>query len=218
MIQFFHVFKSYTGEDFALRDITFEIEKGEFVFVTGASGAGKTTLLKLIFMEERPTNGQILIAGRNINRLRQSSIPYLRREMGFVFQDFRLVDQWSVYDNVAIALRVAFIDEWEVRRRVSRVLKLLDLDVKRNTPVVRLSGGEQQRVAIARAIVKDPLILLADEPTGNLDPDLSKEILHVFEEVNARGTTVVFATHDLSLIKEFPRRVIKLHRGMVVEK
>ena len=218
MIQFFHVYKSYTGEDYALQDVTFEIEKGEFVFVTGASGAGKTTLLKLIFMEERPSSGQILIAGRNVNRLKDSSIPYLKREIGFVFQDFRLVSNWSVYDNVAIALRVNMMGEREVRRKVTRVLKLLNLDHKRNVPAVRLSGGEQQRVAIARAIVKDPLILLADEPTGNLDPDLSREILRIFQEINARGTTVVFATHDYSLINEYPRRVIRLEKGRLAER
>lgn len=215
MIQLFHVYKSYTGNEFALRDITLEIEKGEFVFITGASGAGKTTLLKLIFLEEKPTSGQILIAGKNVARIKESSIPYLRREMGFVFQDFRLVEEWTVYENVAIALRVNRLSEGVINRKVKGVLKLLDLDLKINLPVIRLSGGEKQRVAIARAIVKDPIILLADEPTGNLDPQLSREIMKIFEEINARGTCVVVATHDPSIIKSFPKRVIKLEKGAI---
>lgn len=215
MIQLFHVNKSYTGEDFALKDISLNISKGEFVFVTGPSGAGKTTLLKLMFLEEKATSGQILIAGRNVARIRDSSIPYLRREMGFVFQDFRLIESWSVYENVAISLRVNLIPEKIIRRKVKGVLKLLNLEHKRNTEVIRLSGGEKQRVAIARAIVKEPIILLADEPTGNLDPDLSREIMRIFEDINAKGTSIIVATHDYSLINDFPKRVVKLVKGEI---
>ncbi|MFO0729038.1 MAG: cell division ATP-binding protein FtsE [Myxococcota bacterium] len=218
MIEAFHVTKTYErGDRPALHDITLKVQKGEFVFLSGPSGAGKSTLLKLIFAAEQPTKGQILVNGRNIAKLRRSQIPYLRREIGVVFQDFKLISTRTVAENVAYTLRVIGLPESEVRRRVSRILKEVGLVHKQNVLPPKLSGGEQQRVAIARALVNDPAILLADEPTGNLDQDLTEEVMKLLENANARGTTVMVATHDVTLMTRYRKRVVYLQQGAVLD-
>ncbi len=216
IVQMFRVEKIYDGGIPALRDVSLEVAQGEFVYLTGPSGAGKTTLLKLILCAERPTKGQILVDQRNVTRIPKRQIPRLRRQIGFVFQDFKLLNHLDVYENVAFALRVTGVREAEVRKRVQHALRSVQLEDKMHVHPLRLSGGERQRVAIARALVHGPKLVLADEPTGNLDPDLTLEILNLFQRINALGTTVVFATHDRSLIERFPRRVIALDRGKVV--
>jgi cell division transport system ATP-binding protein len=216
MIQMFHVYKAYPGDPPTLSDINLHVRKGEFVFLTGPSGAGKTTLLKLIFSAEPATKGQVLVAGRNIAKIRESAIPYLRRNIGVVFQDFKLLPNRTVAENVAFTLDVIGTPRTEARDRVMRMLKLVGLEHKASSLPLRLSGGEQQRVVIARALVNDPMILLADEPTGNLDPALTVEIMDLLSEVNVRGTTVVVATHDASLISRYDKRTIRLERGMIV--
>ncbi len=215
MIQFFHVSKSYRNQP-ALADLSLDIQKGEFVFLTGPSGAGKTTLLKLIFCAERAQKGQILVGGRNISKIRDSAIPFLRRNVGVVFQDFKLLPNATVAENVAVTLEVLALPRAEVRRRVLAMLKAVGLEHKADALPPRLSGGEQQRVAIARALVNDPTILLADEPTGNLDADLTVDILALLSDANARGTTVVVATHDQHLLANHPRRTLMLSGGRVV--
>jgi cell division transport system ATP-binding protein len=214
MIQFFKVYKTYPGNTKALVNISFKIEKGEFVFVTGPSGAGKTTLLKLIIRLERPDQGEILVNKRNLSRIKNSQIPQLRREVGFVFQDFKLINNKTVYDNIALVLRALGHKKREIPKRVRQVLKVVALDerVLRNPPL-KLSGGEQQRVAIARAMVNTPSIILADEPTGNLDPELTVEIMDLLEKVNTLGTTVVVATHNTGLVSQYNKRIIPLYRG-----
>ncbi|HXX31383.1 MAG TPA: cell division ATP-binding protein FtsE [Myxococcaceae bacterium] len=216
MIQMFHVTKAYPGDPPVLTDVNLTVDKGEFVFLTGPSGAGKTTLLKLVFCAEQPTRGQILVGGRNVARIRDASIPYLRRNIGVVFQDFKLLPHRTVLDNVAFTLDVLGTPRAESRERVLRMLKLVGLQHKAESLPLKLSGGEQQRVVIARALVNDPTILLADEPTGNLDPALTVEILDLLCEVNVRGTTVVVATHDATLLERYQKRVIRLERGRVV--
>lgn len=218
MIEAFHVTKTYErGDRPALHDITLKIAKGEFVFLSGPSGAGKSTLLKLIFAAEQPTTGQILVNGRNIAKLRRPQIPYLRREIGVVFQDFKLIASRTVAENVAYTLRVIGLGESEVRRRVQRILKEVGLVHKQHVLPPKLSGGEQQRVAIARALVNDPAILLADEPTGNLDLDLTEEVMQLLESANARGTTVMVATHDIALMTRYRKRVVYLSGGRVLD-
>ena len=216
MIQMFHVTKAYPGDPPVLTDVNLTVDKGEFVFLTGPSGAGKTTLLKLVFCAEQPTRGQILVGGRNVARIRDASIPYLRRNIGVVFQDFKLLPHRTVLDNVAFTLDVLGTPRAESRERVLRMLKLVGLQHKAESLPLKLCGGEQQRVVIARALVNDPTILLADEPTGNLDPALTVEILDLLCEVNVRGTTVVVATHDATLLERYQKRVIRLERGRVV--
>jgi cell division transport system ATP-binding protein len=216
MIQMFHVYKAYPGDPPVLSDINLHVEKGEFVFLTGPSGAGKTTLLKLVFCAEQATKGQILVGGRNIARIRESAIPYLRRNIGVVFQDFKLLPNRTVTDNVAFALDVLGVPREETRERVHRMLKMVGLQHKADSFPLKLSGGEQQRVVIARALVNDPTILLADEPTGNLDPGLTIEIMDLLTQVNVRGTTVLVATHDTSLIARYQKRTIRIERGQVV--
>ncbi len=216
MIQMFHVYKAYPGDPPVLSDINLHVEKGEFVFLTGPSGAGKTTLLKLVFCAEQATKGQILVGGRNIARIRESAIPYLRRNIGVVFQDFKLLPNRTVAENVAFALDVLGVPREETRERVHRMLKLVGLQHKADSVPLKLSGGEQQRVVIARALVNDPTILLADEPTGNLDPALTLEIMDLLTQVNVRGTTVLVATHDTSLITRYQKRTIRIERGQVV--
>lgn len=215
MIQLFHVHKHYLKGSAALEDISLQIEKGEFVFVTGPSGAGKTTLLKLMFLAELPSKGQIIVNGHNITRLRKSAVPFLRRNIGVVFQDFKLLHDQTVFDNVAITLAVTGMPKKETKRRVWEILKMVGLQHKLNSLPLRLSGGEQQRVSIARALVNEPAILLADEPTGNLDPDLTVDVMKLFEEINIKGTTVVVATHDKGLIATYRKRVITLEHGRV---
>jgi cell division transport system ATP-binding protein len=217
MIQLYHVHKSYGADIPALIDLTLEIAKGEFVFVTGPSGAGKSTLLRLIFSAERPNRGQLLVNGRNTSRLRASAIPYLRRNIGVVFQDFKLLPQRTVEENVGIVLEVMGLARRDIRRRTFTLLKQLGLAHKMHQLPPRLSGGEQQRVAIARALINEPQILLADEPTGNLDPERSEEIMGLLQAANARGTTVVVATHDKALMSRLDKRVIALENGRLVE-
>jgi cell division transport system ATP-binding protein len=216
MIQMFHVYKAYPGDPPVLSDINLHVEKGEFVFLTGPSGAGKTTLLKLVFCAEQATKGQILVGGRNIARIRESAVPFLRRNIGVVFQDFKLLPSRTVTDNVAFALDVLGVPREETRERVHRMLKLVGLQHKADSFPMKLSGGEQQRVVIARALVNDPTILLADEPTGNLDPALTLEIMDLLTQVNVRGTTVLVATHDTSLIARYQKRTLRLERGLIV--
>jgi cell division transport system ATP-binding protein len=217
MIQFFQVYKTYPVNIPALRNISFKIEQGDFVFVTGPSGAGKTTLLKLIIRVERPDQGEILVNKRNVTRLKNSHIPALRREVGFVFQDFKLLNNKTVYDNIALVLRALGHKKREIPKRVRQVLRVVGLDerVLKQSPL-KLSGGEQQRVAIARALINTPSIILADEPTGNLDPDLTVEIMDLLEKVNTLGTTVVVATHDTSLVEKYQKRTIPLSKGRIV--
>ena len=213
MIQLFNVAKAYQREQTALSDITLQVSKGEFVYLTGPSGAGKSTLLKLICCAERPTRGQILMDGRNITQLGTRHIPYLRRNLGIVFQDFKLLNRRTVFENVAFPLEVQGRRRAEIGKKVYQVLRQVGLEHRLSHYPLQLSGGEQQRVAVARALVVDPLLLLADEPTGNLDPDVTIDIMEMFKTANARGTTVVMATHDRSLIRQFPRRVITLEAG-----
>jgi len=216
MIEFYHVSKAYNGWP-ALHDVSFKIGKGEFVFLTGPSGAGKTTLLRLIFRADAPDKGQILVNNRNLLHIRESEIPYLHRMIGFVFQDFRLLPKRTVFENVALALKVSGVPEGVLRVKVAETLGGVGLGHKLDAMPMTLSVGEQQRVCLARAIANDPQILLADEPTGNLDPDLSGEILELMKSVNARGTTVVLATHNRDLLRRWRRRVMRLEQGRVAE-
>lgn len=217
MIQMFHVSKSYHREQQALRDVNLSIDKGEFVFLTGPSGAGKTTLLKLIFCEEPVTAGQLIVDNRNISRLKAYQIPYLRRQIGVVFQDFKLISTMTVAENVALALEVTGNYGARARKRVSVIVGAVGLGHKLNSRPLQLSAGEQQRVAIARALVNDPKILLADEPTGNLDPDLTVEIMELLKAINARGTTIMVASHNQRLVESSGKRVIRIRDGQVVE-
>ncbi|MBW2228737.1 MAG: cell division ATP-binding protein FtsE [Deltaproteobacteria bacterium] len=213
----YRVSKSYIAGSAALRDVSLEIRKGEFVFLTGQSGAGKTTLLDLLFAAERPSEGQILMLGRNIARLRGSAIPALRRRVGVVFQDFKLLQGRSVEENVRITLDVVGTPRREARSRVFNMLRQVGLQHRRYHSPESLSGGEQQRVAIARALVGEPEILLADEPTGNLDPDLSIEIIELMLNAATRGTTVIVATHDHALLERYHRRTLRLEAGQLAE-
>jgi cell division transport system ATP-binding protein len=215
MIQFFHVSKRF-DRMVAVKDVTFHIEKGERVLLTGPSGAGKTTLLKLIFGADTPDEGQILVQNRNIGRLRASDIPHLRRSMGFVLQDFKLLPKKSVYENVVLPLIIQGGTGPEVKKKVTEALKAVGMDHKRATQTGVLSAGEQQRVCIARAVVNSPIILLADEPTGNLDTNLTVEIVDLFKTINARGTTVLMATHNRQVVEQMNGRVIHLHSGRIL--
>lgn len=217
MIQFHNVFMSYQSDAAALDGVTLGVRKGEFVFLTGVSGAGKSTLLRLIYGALQPTRGQILIDGQNLSRLSRSQIPYLRRSIGVVFQDFKLLPNRTVLENVAITLEVLGWGKKDIGKKVYHTLKQMGMEHKLDATPLRLSGGEQQRVALARALVNDPKILLADEPTGNLDDDNKEQILGIFREANIRGTTVVVATHDRRLIDSCPKRVVVLDKGRVVE-
>ncbi len=217
MIQMFHVSKIYPKDVVALSDITLHIQKGEFVFLSGSSGAGKTTLLRLIFRDELPSSGQILVHGRNVVRLRESKLPALRRGIGVIFQDFKLLMDRTVYANLHLVARVLGIPDTISRRKIGRLLKDVGLIQKADQTPYKLSGGEQQRVAIARALMSDPVILLADEPTGNLDPDLALDVMRLLAEVNIRGTTVVVATHNPRLVSEMGHRTLILKQGRLVE-
>jgi len=216
MIQAFHVYKQYDRESCALSDVTFSVEDGEFCFLTGPSGAGKTTLLKLVFREELPSQGQILVSGRNVTAIPERHIHELRRSIGVVFQDFKLLKRKTVIENVAFVLRMLGVPAREQKRRAFLALKSVGLHHKLHSYPLQLSGGEQQRVAIARALINEPMLILADEPTGNLDPEMAEEIMTLFREVNSRGTTVLVATHDRDMIQRMAKRVIGLERGHVV--
>ncbi|HEY6838195.1 MAG TPA: cell division ATP-binding protein FtsE [Geobacteraceae bacterium] len=217
MIQLHNVFMSYQREASALNGVTIHVPKGDFVFLTGASGAGKSTLLKLLYGALQPTRGQIVVDGQNVTRMHRSQIPYLRRSIGVVFQDFKLLPNRTVLENVAITLEVLGWGSKEIGKKVYHTLKQVGLEHKLNSSPLRLSGGEQQRVALARALVNEPKLLLADEPTGNLDDENKEQILTIFKEANIRGTTVVVATHDRRLIDNSYKRVIVLDKGHVVE-
>jgi cell division transport system ATP-binding protein len=215
MIQLFHVSKYYDRRS-ALIDVTLHVHKGDFVLLMGPSGAGKTTLLKLLFCSELPDAGQILIQNRNVARLRSSEIPYLRRTMGFVFQDFRLLPKKNVFENVAMPMLVQGASRFDTRRKVMEALKAVGVEHRKESRPAMLSAGEQQRVCIARAIVNGPIILLADEPTGNMDTELAEEIIDLFKVINARGTTVMVATHNRQVVDQVKRRVVTLHQGKLV--
>ena len=207
--------KIYGRGLYALRDLNLTIDKGEFVFLTGPSGAGKSTLLRLLLLQERPTEGEVIVSGRNLSGLTRNEVQAYRRTVGFVFQDFKLITTKTVFENVSFALRVLGMPVEQQRRRTYQVLKWVGLQHRLNSRPDELSGGEQQRVAIARALVNEPHLVLADEPTGNLDPDLSLEIMNLFRDINASGTTVVVATHDRELIKWVGRRVVQLEHGQL---
>jgi len=209
MIQLYRVTKYYEGVP-ALRDVTFSVDKGEFVFVTGPSGAGKTTLLKILFCAEHADEGQIVIQGMNVFRLDPSSIPYLRRNMGFVFQDYKLLPHKTVFENIALALKVVGAPYGEIERRAYQVLKKVSMETKLHLTPPKLSGGEQQRVAVARALVNEPQVLLADEPTGNL-------VFRLFKDINMKGTTVLVATHDWETVRKMQRRIITMEHGRVAD-
>ena len=215
MIQAFHVSKQYDRESIALSDVTLHVGKGEFCFLTGPSGAGKTTFLKLVFREELPSTGQILVGGRNVTAIPARQIPELRRSIGVVFQDFKLLKRRTILENVAFVLRILSVPSKEQKRRAFAALKSVGLHHKIHAYPLQLSGGEQQRVAIARALINEPMLLLADEPTGNLDPGMAQEIMALFQEVNSRGTTVLVATHDREMIQRMGKRVIALEHGRV---
>jgi cell division transport system ATP-binding protein len=216
MIQIYRLSKSF-GTNIVLDNIGLRIRRGEFVFITGPSGAGKTTFLRLIFGSERPTSGQILINGINLTRIRKPNLDLLRRKIGFVFQDFKLLNNKTVYQNVALALEVTGERPTIIRKKVHQALRAVNLAKKERAYPLQLSGGEQQRVAIARAIINDPLILIADEPTGNLDPDITREIILLFRSINLRGTTVVIATHSRELLRDTGQRIIALNQGKITE-
>ena len=213
MIQMLHVFKSFAANALALEDITFRVEAGEFVVLTGPSGAGKTTLLRLLYAAEWPDRGYILVNGRNVTRLARRRIPEFRRSLGIVFQDFKLLPTKTAFENVAFAQRVLAIPEREVRRHVANVLTRVGMAHRKDALPQQLSGGEQQRVALARALVNEPALILADEPTGNLDDLLAQEIMALLYEVNADGTTVLIATHDRKLVTSAPGRILTLDHG-----
>jgi len=216
VIQFFHVYKQYYRSNEALSDINLEIERGEFLFLTGASGAGKSTLLKLITKEEEPTKGQILSDSVNSTLIPRHRLYRLRRQIGIVFQDFKLLMNRTVQENVAIPLLVRGEKRAAIENKVNSTLALVGLSHRKRYLTAHISGGEQQRVAIARAVIGNPKILIADEPTGNLDTELSIEIIRIFERINASGITTLIATHDLNLITLFPKRIIKLDKGQLV--
>ena len=214
MIEFRNVSKVYNNGTEALHNINLKVEKGEFVFIVGSSGAGKSTFLKLITCEERPNEGQVLIDGQDISHI--GKIPYVRRKMGLVFQDFRLIDHMTVYDNVAFAMRVVGASPKAIKKRVPYILGLVGLQHKAKHYPTEMSGGERQRVGLARALVNNPSMIIADEPTGNIDPALSYEIVDLLSAINERGTTVLMVTHEHSLVKHFHKRIIQIHSGEIV--
>ena len=215
MIEFTDVTKSYTVGTHALKGVSLQIEDGEFAFLVGPSGSGKSTILKLITGELKPTSGTVHVNGYSLERIRKREIPYLRRTVGVVFQDFRLIGTKTVYENVAFAMRVIGAKEQEIRERVPYVLELVGLETKSRRHPSELSGGEQQRLAIARALVNNPSTIIADEPTGNLDPARSLEIMSLLQEINNLGTTILVVTHEKDLVKRFAKRVIVLDEGLI---
>ena len=216
MIQFTDVVKSYTEGNTALNGVSLQIEDGEFVFLVGPSGSGKSTIMKTITGELRPTSGQVHVNGYNLESIRKRDIPYMRRTLGVVFQDFRLIPNMTVYDNVAYAMRVIGARETEIKERVPYVLDLVGLTGKERRRPTEMSGGEQQRLAIARALVNNPSTIIADKPTGNLDPARSFELMSLLQEINNLGTTVLVVTHEQELVRRFDKRVIAIDEGMVI--
>ena len=216
MIEFKNVSKVYDTGTEAVHNANFKIDKGEFVFLVGSSGSGKSTLIKLILKEEEPTRGNIVINGKDTTYLKPNKIPFLRRSMGVVFQDFRLLPDKTVYENVAFAMYIVKATPRHIRRQVPMVLSLVGLSAKSKMYPNELSGGEQQRVALARALVNNPSMIIADEPTGNLDPDTAWEIMNLLNDINLRGTTVVMATHAKNIVDEMNKRVIHIHKGNII--
>ncbi|WP_337603289.1 cell division ATP-binding protein FtsE [Acidaminococcus timonensis] len=216
MLEMRHAGKIYPGGSVALENINVEIKAGEFVFLVGPSGAGKSTFIRLISREIEPTSGQIFVDGVDVMKLKRRDIPYLRRQLGIVFQDFRLLNNRTAYENVAFAMQVIEAPSHKIRRRVEEVLELVGLKDRGDAYPGEMSGGEQQRIAIARAIVNDPLLVIADEPTGNLDPETSMEIMNIFSQINANGTTIIMATHDKTMVDYMQKRVIALENGRIV--
>ena len=216
MIEFVDVVKSYTQGNKALNGVSMQIEDGEFCFLVGPSGSGKSTIIKLITGELKPTSGTVHVNGYSLERIRKREIPYLRRTVGVVFQDYRLISKMTVYENVAFAMRVVGAREREIKDRVPYVLELVGLSNKAGRHPGEMSGGEQQRLAIARALVNNPSMIIADEPTGNLDPQRSFEIMALLQEINNLGTTMLVVTHDQNLVKHFRKRVISINEGVVV--
>ena len=216
MIEFTDVVKSYTEGNRALNGVTMQIEDGEFVFLVGPSGSGKSTIMKIITGELKPTSGQVHVNGYNLERMRKRDIPFMRRTLGVVFQDFRLINKMTVYDNVAYAMRVIGAREAEIKERVPYVMDLVGLTGKERRHPNEMSGGEQQRLAIARALVNNPSTIIADEPTGNLDPARSFELMALLQEINNLGTTVLVVTHEKELVERFDKRVIAIDEGVVI--
>ena len=217
MIDFEHVSKEYKkGGKLALEDVNFHVDDGEFVFLLGHSGAGKSTLLKLILREEVPSEGKVLVDGRDVARMRRRQIPYLRRQMGIIFQDFRLIPSMTVYENIAFAMHVPNIGRKQIKERVGYMLELVHLEDKANVYPEFLSGGEQQRVAVARALAHAPKLVIADEPTGNIDPELSLEMMELLERVSEMGITVLVVTHEHELVHRFHQRVVTLKEGRII--
>ena len=216
MIEFRNVSKVYNNGTEALHNINLKVEKGEFVFIVGSSGAGKSTFLKLITCEERPNEGQVLIDGQDISHIRKGKIPYVRRKMGLVFQDFRLIDHMTVYDNVAFAMRVVGASPKAIKKRVPYILGLVGLQHKAKHYPTEMSGGERQRVGLARALVNNPSMIIADEPTGNIDPEMSLEMMELLERVSEMGITVLVVTHEHELVRRFNRRTVTLKNGRII--
>lgn len=216
LIEFKGVSKTYNTGTHALNDVNIKIYKGEFVFVVGSSGAGKSTFIKLIMREEKPNAGEVIVNGYKMSKIKNREVPYLRRTMGIVFQDFRIINTMNVFDNVAFTLRVVGASNREIRRKVASALSMVGLGDKARAFPMELSGGERQRVGLARALVNNPELIIADEPTGNVDPEMSYEIVELLTEINRRGTTVVMVTHEHQLVRDFNRRVIMLEHGQIV--
>lgn len=216
MIEFRNATKIYDNNVFALSNINLDIDRGDFVFLVGPSGAGKSTFIKLLFKEIEVTTGRIIVAGEDIAKVKRTDIPYYRRKIGMVFQDFRLIPKLNVYENVAFAMRVVEASEKEIRKRVPMVLALVGLSNKFKSFPNELSGGQQQRVAIARAIVNNPSVIIADEPTGNLDPETSIEVMKILTDINHAGTTILMATHDKGIVDNMKKRVIAIEKGVIV--
>ena len=217
MIDFEHVSMEYKrGGRLALEDVSLHIDPGEFVFLVGHSGAGKSTLLKLILREALPSEGKVFVDGKDVARLRRSQVPYLRRQMGIIFQDFRLIPTMTVYENVAFAMHVTNVGAKQIRDRVDYMLELVHLEDKANSYPDYLSGGEQQRVAVARALAHTPKLVIADEPTGNIDPELSLEMMELLERVSGMGITVLVVTHEHELVRRFQQRVVTLKQGRII--
>ncbi|MCX7710191.1 MAG: cell division ATP-binding protein FtsE [Clostridia bacterium] len=216
MVEFKNVTKKYPNGTVALKNINLKVSKGEFVFIVGSSGSGKSTLMKMILKEEDASDGEVFVNGYNVSTMQRNEVPYLRRGLGIVFQDFRLLPNKTVYENVAFAMQIVEAQPKEIRRQVPMALALVGLSRKANVYPNQLSGGEQQRVALARALVNNPCLLIADEPTGNLDPETSWEIMKLLSEINSRGTTVIIATHEKSIVDALKKRVVAIDKGEIV--